>query len=362
MTADSVPLRLIRPVSWLHSSRAVWLQRRVALLGLLGVTLACAIPLVLEGHNVNVSLDHYLAVGCASTPGHSPCLSISRAINGKSDLLSSLVVALYAFPIIVGVFVGAPVISRELESGTCRFTWTQGVGRTRSLIVTLAVFAGVVALLSGGLGALLGWFAHPFEVVGVQSRWQASLFDTTWLVLPGWSLVGLALGALLGAVIARVVATMAISAIVLTGLLAVAFAELVDHLLSLGVAVSHPGREAGGFLAAGTLNQPAQVGQGVPSGSWLVQGWLTGPHGRRLTPAATTRVFERLALAFRSAQSGVPAHSPVNWLSLHGYLYQLAYQPPGRYWVFQLIATAGLVVAAALLAAGAVLLVRRRSV
>ena len=29
-------------------------------------------------------------------------------------------------PGLLGVFVGAPVVARELESGTYRFAWTQG--------------------------------------------------------------------------------------------------------------------------------------------------------------------------------------------------------------------------------------------
>jgi hypothetical protein len=34
-------------------------------------------------------------------------------------------------PPMIGAFVGAPVLARELETGTYRLTWAQGFGRAR---------------------------------------------------------------------------------------------------------------------------------------------------------------------------------------------------------------------------------------
>ena len=36
-------------------------------------------------------------------------------------------------PGLIGAFAGAPLLARELETGTFRFAWTQGVGRMRWL-------------------------------------------------------------------------------------------------------------------------------------------------------------------------------------------------------------------------------------
>jgi hypothetical protein len=34
-------------------------------------------------------------------------------------------------PALIGAFAGAPVLARELETGTFRYTWTQGFGGWR---------------------------------------------------------------------------------------------------------------------------------------------------------------------------------------------------------------------------------------
>jgi len=38
-----------------------------------------------------------------------------------------------AVPLLIGMFWGAPLISREFEAGTFRLAWTQGVTRSGSL-------------------------------------------------------------------------------------------------------------------------------------------------------------------------------------------------------------------------------------
>ncbi len=55
--------------------------------------------------------------------GHNSALQ-----SGGAQTVSSL---MFVVPVLLGVFVGAPLISRELDTGTFRFAWTQGAGRTR---------------------------------------------------------------------------------------------------------------------------------------------------------------------------------------------------------------------------------------
>jgi ABC-type transport system involved in multi-copper enzyme maturation permease subunit len=44
---------------------------------------------------------------------------------------------LQALPALIGAFVGAPVLARELETGTFRYAWTQGFGRWRWTLAKL---------------------------------------------------------------------------------------------------------------------------------------------------------------------------------------------------------------------------------
>ena len=72
-------------------------------------------------------------------------------------MLSSVV------PALIGIFWGAPLVARELETGTFRLAWTQSVTRTRWLAVKLAVL---------GLGSVIAGRAHEphGDLVGRTQR------------------------------------------------------------------------------------------------------------------------------------------------------------------------------------------------
>src|SRR5204862_6653732 len=70
-------------------------------------------------------------------------------------------VILLFLPGIVGAFIGAPVLARELETGTFRYAWTQGVGRMRWAIAALVPGALGVAVLMTAFGRLVTWYNGP---------------------------------------------------------------------------------------------------------------------------------------------------------------------------------------------------------
>ena len=49
---------------------------------------------------------------------------------------------LQLLPALIGAFAGAPILAREMETGTFRYAWTQGFGRTRWIIAKLALVGG----------------------------------------------------------------------------------------------------------------------------------------------------------------------------------------------------------------------------
>lgn len=60
-------------------------------------------------------------------------------------------------PALIGAFVGAPAVARELDTGTFRFTWTQGFGRARWTVATLAPLALTVTAAAGAFGLAFPW-------------------------------------------------------------------------------------------------------------------------------------------------------------------------------------------------------------
>ncbi len=64
--------------------------------------------------------------------------------------------ALVVLPALAGAFIGCSLVAREIENGTHRLAWTQGVTRTRWLLVKLALVFSPVLLIAAMFGALLG--------------------------------------------------------------------------------------------------------------------------------------------------------------------------------------------------------------
>ena len=117
-------------------------------------------------------------------------------------------------PGLIGVFVGAPLVARELESGTFRFAWTQSpqpgpVDRhqarpARGVLLTALALA---------FSALFTWWYGPFDAItGRMSPYGA--YEISGLVFAARTLFGFTLGALLGLLIRRTVPAMAATAAV----------------------------------------------------------------------------------------------------------------------------------------------------
>jgi hypothetical protein len=344
MTALAVPAApggRRHPVPWRPMARASWRQHRAALIALLAVSAALALATVAGELAIRALYARYVAGGCVVPQPIDPnCGAIANTFAASTNGFTALVIALHVLPIVIGVFIGGPLVSRELELGTFRFTWTQEIGRTRYVLTTVALLAVAAAAVTCALGALLGWYAHPFDVVGDESRWQAGLFDTTALMLPAWTLFALGAGTLLGTLTGRIVTAMAATAAAAGGFLIAAFWTLDRHLLSLGALVTR-----------------ATAADGAFAGDWLVRGWITGPGGHELGPTAAEDLQTRMSAAMTNA--GKKA-DPATWLSAHHYVQWLSYQPAGRFWYFQGIAAAVLVALAIVFALTTVWLIRRR--
>ncbi|HZD74943.1 MAG TPA: ABC transporter permease subunit [Actinomycetota bacterium] len=129
-----------------------------------------------------------------------------RRITGATTSL-----AVY-LPVMIGVFWGAPLLARELESGTHQLAWTQSVTRRRWLAHRLLVAAITGLLLSGALTALLTWGVRSTARPGPG---RFTYFDMHGLVPLAATLFGLALGTAVGGVLRRTIWSMGASLAVL---------------------------------------------------------------------------------------------------------------------------------------------------
>ncbi|TAM58787.1 MAG: hypothetical protein EPN50_08270, partial [Chloroflexota bacterium] len=66
-------------------------------------------------------------------------------------------------PVVIGLFLGAPLIATELETGTFRLAWTQSVTRRRWLLVKLSLAGLAAVVIAGLLTWMIDWWMTPFD-------------------------------------------------------------------------------------------------------------------------------------------------------------------------------------------------------
>ncbi|MHB8318045.1 MAG: hypothetical protein ACYDEP_02260 [Acidimicrobiales bacterium] len=155
----------------------------------------------------------YVRHGCLLQSG-SVCGALSSRWNHASRWNEIYLGVLYVIPGLLGLGVGAPIVARELETGTNRFAWTQSVKRTSWLGVKLAIGALAVVAISDALALFVQWWSAAGYR---QIRIQPKIFDVTGLVLVGYTVFAFSLGAALGAVLRRTGWAIAVGAVVYGG-------------------------------------------------------------------------------------------------------------------------------------------------
>jgi len=307
-----------------------WRQHRaqVVAMGVLLVALAAAVV----GTNLPIRAAYHRDTlsECLPPTTRAGCDIIVRHFLGQFDGWVTALRALAVLPALVGLFVGAPLLARELEHGTHRFAWTQGVTRRRWLFSKTALLAIATLVTAGVASALVMWWRSPFDTL--QGRMSPSGFDIEGLVVPAYALFALAVGVLAGLIFRRTVPAMTATLVVFvaTRLAVVKFLRPnFESPLHRTAVVTDTGRQAG---------------------DWLLSDTLVDAAGRQITAAR-----EDLAV-LHAQQAGIDPHS---YLVTVGWKRVISYQPAGRFWEFQLI-EAGLFAALAVaIVLAAIWLVRR---
>ncbi len=324
----------MRPVPWREMTWVTWRQHRSTLAGLVAVLGAAGVYLYLTGLHLR---QEVVAVN-----------EMFAANGGKIDMTSAAFL-FQAIPPLIGAFVGAPVLARELETGTFRYTWTQGFGRARWTAVKLAQLAAVVTVLAGAFGFLFSWCYG--SIIGVPqglSPLMSITFDLRGIAFAAWALVAFAIGALAGILIRRVVPAMAATLAAWSALAAATGVFLRRH-----------------------YETPLVTGNpSLASTAWVIsQRWTL--HGKPASLSTVNQVLQKIGeTEFAPGQfsslpgSATPGSTPVNpaqYLLHHGFTQLTTYQPASRFWPFQFIESGWLLALSVLLIAATVWLVRRRA-
>lgn len=343
MTAATVPAPRAaarrKPVAWTRLVWVTWRQHRGGLAGvaaLLGVT---AVYLAVMGGKIH---DAYAKYAACHPAGSVACHQLKQALDSyygsqQGSVLSSGINAqsvpflLLAVPVLIGVFTGAPVLARELETGTFRFAWTQGCGRLRWALAKLVLLAVALAVAAQAFSLLFSWYFQPFVAEGKTSRFPIQVFGNSGVAFAAWTLLAFAMAAFAGVVIRRTVPAMAATLTVWT----VLYVTVVDMLRQNYAA-------------------PLTTTGAPPAGSWVLGQRLLTPGGKPLTGS----LVQLLPASVRDSQS---PGAVMTWLAQHHYIQSLVYQPGSRFWSFQLFEGGWVLMLSLILLAATVWLVRRRA-
>ena len=334
-----------RPLPWRRMAWVTWRQHRTALGGVAALLGALAVWLWLAGLQVHHA---YAAAAACHPAGSAACENVIIPFNVAHGNTAELIsVLLQGVPALIGAFAGAPVLARELETGTFRYAWTLGFGRWRWALAKLVPLAIAVAAAAGLFSLLVSWYYQPFFAGGNQTQLGATVFDLRGVAFAAWTLAAFAIGALAGMLIRRVVPAIAATLAAYAGLALVAGLYLRQHYLT-ALVTSNPNVPGSTFGSS----------PDVPGAAWILsQQWQTRG-GQPVSESALTQVLQGSA-QFKGG--GIPqSYGVTQYLMQHGYTLWTTYQPASRFWPFQWIEGGWLLALSVLLIAATAWLVRRR--
>jgi hypothetical protein len=307
-----------------------WRQHRAQLVAMAGLLGALAVALIGTRLPIQAAYQRDTLSECLPPTARSGCDIIVRHFSGEFDSWAAALRGLAALPALAGLFIGAPLLARELEHGTLRFAWTQGVTRRRWLLSKTVLLAVATAAAGAIASALVMWWRSPFDTL--EGRMSPSGFDVEGVVVPSYALFALAVGVLAGLVFRRTVAAMTATLLVFVAARLTVLMFLRPHFLP-------------------PLHRTAvATDTGRQAGDWLLSDTLVDAVGRQITTAR-----EDLAV-LHAQQAGIDPHS---YLVSVGWKRVISYQPADRFWTFQLIEAGIFAALAAAIVLAAIWLVRR---
>jgi hypothetical protein len=290
-----------RPVPWPRMIWVTWRQHRGMLVGVTAVLAAVSVFLLVMGQKVHH--DYAPLINCHH-PYSTACEAAEHYFNNTDWTIGNTILILMNLaPALLGIFTGPALLARELETGTFRYAWTQGIGRLRWTIAKLVLLAAALTVLAWAFSQLFAWFFGPFLSFEGMNVLAATVFDTRGIDFAAWVLFAFAVGVFLGMLFRRVIPAMAATLGVYLGVQLLAWLVLREDY-PVAINTTNPRQ----FFAASTSDAP-----------WILKTWTAGG---------------------------------TNWYR---------YIPVSRFWPMQLIESGWLLVLAVALGAGTVWLVRRRA-
>jgi hypothetical protein len=251
----------------------------------------------------------------------------------QRSVFSAGTAILLIMPAIIGVFWGAPMITRELEAGTHRLAWSQTISRRRWLWTKVGLGALVTMATVGAASLLVGWWSAPIDhaisATGDRggmyvARIEPLVFDGRGIVPVAHALFAFVLGVAVGLIARRTLPAMATTLAIVVALQVAMPLAIREHLVAPVRTVTTIAP-----MTPITLDRAGAVTLQVQApGDWLLARRLVDGRGRPATaPASFVTCLQR------GSERAVPGC--ITALSHQGYRAEITAQPASRFWTLQ---------------------------
>jgi ABC-type transport system involved in multi-copper enzyme maturation permease subunit len=313
-----------------------WRQFRTQAVAAVAALAAVAIYLVYLGSRIRA--DYADVLGCEP----SDCIVARHAFDDAySGQLALVGLLLIGAPALIGIFWGAPLITRELEEKTDRLVWNQSVTRTRWLATKLVFLTLAGVAVTGLYSLLLTWSASRYDQF-IGDRFGAVNFASRNVAPLGYAAFAFVLGTVIGLIARRTLLAMALTLAVFAAVQLLVSNVVREHLMTPVTSNVAFSEDAMSRSDAFGMNERGAtiIGYTMPGA------WSLTDEAKVLNADGTPYTLQQA----QACQKGLPKENMACTAgqNLH---FNYTHQPADRYWPFQWIELSAYLAIALLLAA-----------
>ena len=202
----------VQRVSFRSVARAALVRHRIPLILIAALLLAVAGGI------------YWLAKGVL-VGGADPYVNVQQVLYIR--------ILIFAAPPLIAALAGAPLLAAEYESGTFRFSHTQGAGRRRLLLATLLVY--LVTILAASIVVALS-ISHFYRVLNhyqTLNPWKVQVFFSQPVMFVLLTVAAFSLSIVVGALLKKTVASITVTIGALFAGIALTYFEAYHWTLTL---------------------------------------------------------------------------------------------------------------------------------
>jgi hypothetical protein len=194
---------------------------RIVIAATAALVIALGVLLIVNG----LALHQAYQAGLATCRASGSCGDLQAQLFRKEGTVVQVINLMIAAPLVIGMFLGAPLVARDLEQHTSKLIWTQAVTPRRWFLAKIGWLGLIATITSATIAALVTWWSGPLNALGRQQFWPGQ-FDIQGIVPAAYALFAFALGVTAGLLARRTVTALGVTVGVF-----VTFRELITTYL-----------------------------------------------------------------------------------------------------------------------------------